>query len=588
MKSRPNFLDTGSPKSRRHLTESRRVHDAAEPHEALPSLTIALADGSRWTIIGTDDLASQTVLGLGDAMCLKRGTEGRELYVVTCRDRCHDAQKPSPKGAAVCWLHPVLDRSLRAIHVEKTARQIALESLTRGGLLLHGALAEYRGAGYLMAGPSGVGKSTASSRLPPPHRSLCDDRTLVVRDNRGLYWAHPWPTWSQLLKGKPTGSRPVEDAVPLRGIFFLSQSTSERLQPTARTQAAALIMESAIDLVREIARLSEAGESRDLWRDHLAAAKALAAAVPAHSLQVSLQGQFWKEIEQVLPSAGNLGVHSPAVGQRRVSPGADAHGSSSYAPEAHNGRLRAVCLGRAMNPTLAEADILEVEPYDRRRVRPGDVVCFKSPENAETTVRRVVSVEGRGARDEGLGDVIRTRGDNNRHNDPWLLRSGDIDGQVVAARRESRWRQINGGLHGQAVACLMKSLVPLRTFSHRLRDLAVGVGPFPKVLPWHLQPRAVEFIGRRRLNLKLLSGDRQIGRYDGFSQDWRIRRPFRVFVDPSRLPAPPRWSYPSFVGARYALRPRHLSVIPTGPKTVFAAGCSDSVRGDTPEPSASS
>jgi SynChlorMet cassette protein ScmC len=530
-------------------------------------------------------------------MRLRPGTSGRELYAVACRDRSHDPQKPSRNGTVVCYLSPLLNRDLQVVQMERIAASIALESLPRGGLLLHGALAECKGAGYIMAGPSGVGKSTASSRLPLPHRSLCDDKTLVVRDRTGRYWAHPWPTWSLFHNGRPDGSWPVEDAVPLQGVFFLSQSAFERLQPTDRTHATALIMESAIDLIRVITRLSEAGESARLWEDHLAAAKALAAAVPVYSLQTSIQGRFWTEIEQVLPDRGKSAVRDVVSDEESspVRPPADGlslgdgtestdRGSQTFragtrsrtepSAEAGDGTFRAVCLGRAMNPTLAETDILEVEPYGRRPVRPGDVVCFKSPENAEISVRRVVSVGERKTGDGVSEDGIRTRGDNNRDQDRWLLRVKDITGRVVAARSGSRRRPISGGLRGRATAALLSGVRPLRTSGRRtpdcLYDPAVKAGSLDGVLPQHLRPRLVEFNGRHWVDLKLLSAEREIGRYDCYLQAWRIRRPFRLFVDLRKLPAPTLWNSASFV------QPREMSVIPTVPETVSKAGYGDS------------
>jgi hypothetical protein len=239
-----------------------------------------------------------------------------------------------------------------------------------------------------------------------------------------------------------------------------------------------------------------------------------------------------------------------------------------------------------MNPTLAEADILEVEPYGRRDVRPGDVVCFKSPENAEMSIRRVVSVGPRspvsGRLPDGVPeDGIRIRGDNNRHQDPWLLRIKDIAGRVVAARRGSRRRPISGGPWGRATAALLSGVRPFRTFGRRMPhsqyDPAVKAGSLDGVLPQHLRPRLVEFNGRHWVDLKLLFAEREIGRYDCYLQAWRIRRPFRLFVDLRKLPGAPLWSRASFARASFPLRQRRkVNVIPTVPETVSTAGYSDS------------
>jgi hypothetical protein len=46
----------------------------------------------------------------------------------------------------------------------------------------------------------------------------------VVRDEAGCYFAHPMPTWSQLLEPGADQSWDVAGAVPLRAIFTLDQA----------------------------------------------------------------------------------------------------------------------------------------------------------------------------------------------------------------------------------------------------------------------------------------------------------------------------------------------------------------------------
>ena len=523
----------------------------AEAENDLPcrlsiALALSLADGTRWTIRGSDETASLVVAALGRAMRLRPGDSGRDLLAVRSLERFRVPQIAKRAGTVVCWLAPLPSPEMQVIQMEQVSSLIASASLPRGGLLLHAALAECRGAGFLMAGPSGIGKSTASRRLPLPHRSLCDDRTLVVRDREGRYWAHPWPTWSQLLNGAPNASWPVEAPVPLRGIFFLRKSaTTDRVQPIGRTQATALVMESAIDLTRTIASLAEAGESSGVWESHVAAAKALTTAVPAYSLQVSLPGRFWSEIEQVLPEIGELGTCRLPPDGGRASPGSPrtrVRNSGVSPSDACDGRLRFVCLGRAMSPALTEFEIVEAEPYGPRPVRPGDVVCFRSPDGAEMSMRRVVEVGCEG---------IRTRGDNVRHDDPWLLQTGDIVGRIVAARRGPRRRAIDGGFSGQVEAVLARIAVPVRTalahVARRSRNPAAApAAPFAGILPRRLRPRLVEFNGRCWVVLKLLIRDREIGHYDCLSEVWRIQRPFRWFVDVREFATPARWNQPSF------------------------------------------
>jgi hypothetical protein len=112
---------------------------------------------------------------------------------------------------------------------------------------------------------------------------------------------------------------------------------------------------------------------------------------------------------------------------------------------------------------------------------------------------------------------------------------------------------------------------------HRLYDPAVKAGSLDGVLPQHLRPRLVEFNGRHWVDLKLLFGEREIGHYDSYLEAWRIRRPFRLFVDLRKLPAPPLGSRASFAWASSPLlQPREVSVTPAVPETVSGAGCSDS------------
>jgi len=149
-----------------------------------------------------------------------------------------------------------------------------------------------------------VGKSTASTRLPPPWRALADDVTLVVRDREGVYWAHPWPTWSWFF-GKEDrrpggGVWDVQQAVPLRAIFVLEQGDEDRVEPMGPGHAVALLA--------ELARQASTYYLRGKPLDEIAAFNfqrfenlcALVRTVPAYLLHVSLDGAFWIEIERVI------------------------------------------------------------------------------------------------------------------------------------------------------------------------------------------------------------------------------------------------------------------------------------------------
>jgi signal peptidase len=480
-----------------------------------------------------DEEAAAIVADLGKVMHLGPGEGGRELCVAVCGESDESDRSDAEVGrAVVCRLTAPTDRETQVLQMERIAYTITREALSQGGLLLHGALAEYHGSGFMMVGPSKIGKSTASRRLPSPWLSLCDDMTLVVRDGNGRIWAHPWPTWSLFKGGGPGGSWAVERAVSLQAIFFLDQSPSDQLGSVNATQATALVLESAVNLVRREHIPTEENAGRTLFSEGIRAARALALTVPAYSLKLSLDGRFWEEIERALPVGPLPGAGEDSAGRAPVS-------VESLMPR---DSLRLVCTGPSMNPTLQETDFLEVKPYGTGRVRPGDVVCFKSPEMDKTVVHRVVSVGRRVTGDGRPADGIRTRGDNNPADDPWVLQAGDIIGRVEAAQRGARRCVVYGGWRGPMVLRCARLGRGIRKYAgpipHMLYVFVAGLGPLVRLLPAGLRPRLVRFDARYRVFLKLLSGRQTVGQYDDRLQRWHIRRPFRLFVDEQTLPNP--------------------------------------------------
>jgi len=190
------------------------------------------------------------------------------------------------------------------MQVATVASAIALDVETRGGLLLHGALALRGGHGVVLAGPPAVGKTTASGRLSPPWRSLCDDATLVVRDAAGAYWAHPWPTWSRFVAGGPGGTWDVQRGVPLRGLFYLAQDERDRAESVGAGRAVTLLVAAVEQIVSVIQREMEGEELRLLRLRRFDSICALAKAVPCFELHLSLTGAFWEEMERVLGLEG--------------------------------------------------------------------------------------------------------------------------------------------------------------------------------------------------------------------------------------------------------------------------------------------
>jgi signal peptidase I len=183
--------------------------------------------------------------------------------------------------------------------------------------------------------------------------------------------------------------------------------------------------------------------------------------------------------------------------------------------------------GPSMNPTLKTGDMLEVIPYNGKKIKPGDVVVFVPPQGSKNIVHRVVSL------DSGF---IQTRGDNNNRLDSWLLTSHDVLGKVIYAYKGKKRFPIYGGKIGRIYAFYriavlnLKSGIrfPLRPIywwlvkSALLNRLFAGL--FKLKLVYFNRP------GGQELQLRL--GSFLVGRKLAGRKTWRIRRPFRLFIDP--------------------------------------------------------
>jgi SynChlorMet cassette protein ScmC len=297
--------------NRQVLTERQRTINAPRTQEVLHSLV--LADGSRWEIAAGDEKAASIVSQLGCAMQLRMNTGAIEpshhgkpcrllvqVDVHTSVAGCYVPLASENDGVVVCDLSPCDHWGGPHVNLVRLSLVFAREAQARGGVLIHGALAERDGMGVILAAPGGTGKTTASNRLPAPWRSLCDDTTLVVRDPQGNYWAHPWPTWSRFLDRGPGGTWDVQRAVPVKGIFFLARAVEDRVERVGSGQSVSLLGEC----VGQVSMLMPMGlfkeELHALHLERFNNLCALARVVPTHVLHISLTGAFWQEIEQAL------------------------------------------------------------------------------------------------------------------------------------------------------------------------------------------------------------------------------------------------------------------------------------------------
>lgn len=425
------------------------------------SYDLTLADGSCWRLTNGNSNAVEIVELLAKTMMLRpTQAEGRKLRII--KDKLlQGVYKVDLDGS---WDISITVSSSIQSHVfpmRLISSVIFRDILTRGGLLIHGALAEIHGNGIVLAGPSNVGKSTASQRLPRPWKSLSDDTCLVVRDEEGCYWVHPWPTWSRLYKGGPGGIWDVQKALPLKAIFFLKQSPKDKVEKIYVSQATSMLIESVQQVSWDTFRYLSVDEIHAIYAEQVAASELLAKAIPANMLYISLEGDFWEELENVLSHDIFLSNIQPT-----------RKGDDSSIPVAFT--------GNSMNPTLRAGDLLMVKPYGDKFVKKGDVIYLRQNDHRDNVVHRVIRATKEG---------VMTRGDNNPSNDPHLLNIEDIVGMVVSAQRGGKIRRVHGGRVGLLVMrknraakfIISTSVRALRKPYRIIKDSGILLGLLPPI-----------------------------------------------------------------------------------------------------------
>jgi len=264
-------------------------HDSGIRDEGLG---LVLADGNEWLFVGEDASASASISKLKIMLQLESQiSPGCKISLGTSRK----IDNPKSSIEESRQLYDTFVQMMKIIY---------RDVLARNGLFLHGALAERNGFGVILAGPSGVGKTTASIRLSGPWRSLSDDITLVVCDDQGRYWGHPWPTWSFFWESVNSGRKwDVSYAVPLKGLFFLAQSREDRAERIGAGQAVGMLLETAQQA--SSGRLDDKSLEGDLTAMNLQLfnnACIMSKSMKSFILNVSLNGQFWTEMDLALNS----------------------------------------------------------------------------------------------------------------------------------------------------------------------------------------------------------------------------------------------------------------------------------------------
>jgi len=210
------------------------------------------------------------------------------------------SQFVSEPGPELAFFHANenLDGDKLILDLMRLSHAVLHHAQPPGYLLIHGALIEYEKQGFLLAGPGGEGKSTASRRIPPPWQAHSDDATLLVRDSQGGFWAHPWPTWSDFFYGGKGGSWDVKLALPLKAINFINQADQDQTQVTGEGEAVCLLLEVVEQASRVADRDMDVQERRDSNLMRFEVITQLTKSIPCFKLGMTKTGAFWHEIER--------------------------------------------------------------------------------------------------------------------------------------------------------------------------------------------------------------------------------------------------------------------------------------------------
>jgi SynChlorMet cassette protein ScmC len=123
---------------------------------------------------------------------------------------------------------------------------------------------------------------------------------LIVRDPEGRYFVHPFPTWSNFFWKREERTWDVQKSLPLSGVFFIKKGKRDEIIPMGGGAAASCMYQSAQQVCLRSWRYFSPEDERAEKKKLFANACRLAQKIPAFTLHVSLQGQFWKEVEKVI------------------------------------------------------------------------------------------------------------------------------------------------------------------------------------------------------------------------------------------------------------------------------------------------
>jgi hypothetical protein len=185
----------------------------------------------------------------------------------------------TPEAAGEEWAAGVCENLLRIL--------AAYRLLAAGGVLLHSAALSDGESAWLLLGPSGAGKTTASRLCLAAGADVLSDDLNAVLPGPALPVVARLPFTGDL--GERQGVPGAPGSYPLRAVLRLRQGPAESLAPLSPAAALAALTAAAPYV------------NRDPWRREplLAALEGLARAVPAWELTFSPGADLWSILKSI-------------------------------------------------------------------------------------------------------------------------------------------------------------------------------------------------------------------------------------------------------------------------------------------------
>ena len=184
-----------------------------------------------------------------------------------------------------------------------------------------------------------------------------------------------------------------------------------------------------------------------------------------------------------------------------------------------------------MLPTMRAGEGLLIDPdIAKQPLVPGDVIVFASPNGkGNKIVHRIVKTHGNG---------YRTRGDNNRKADTEVVAHDSVIGRVVAVRRGAETVPLLNGAQGRLLSRRLLIKKYARMYLLKFPVLISKIIERSRILNmFHsvLKLDVIRIKKRGGFQEILLCRHRLIGKRDRAGGTWRIRFPYKYFINKDRL-----------------------------------------------------